>query len=115
MLGMLKNVVGNLLAKPATRLHPQIKREAFFAAQGSLVLEAARCDSCGLCHQVCPCQCIKVGGEEVMWRLDPYRCVLCGACLRICPPQAIKMSTAYWPPGKRGIISLRPGAKAEES
>ncbi len=106
MYGMLKNVLTNLISKTATRMHPQIKREAFFEARGSLELVAARCNLCGDCVAVCPSDCLKVDREQNLWKLDPYRCVLCSACVLACPAQALRFKTKYWAPGQRGIVSI---------
>ncbi len=111
MYGMLKNILTNAISKSATRLHPQIKREAYFDARGSLELSAARCNLCGDCVEVCPSDCLKVDREQNLWKLDPYRCVLCCACVAACPTQALKIKTSYWAPGRRGIISVSAGRR----
>lgn len=52
-----------------------------------------RCNSCGLCREVCPVWAIDVREEA---KINQFSCVSCGACKEVCPRDAI----AYGPAKK---------------
>ncbi|TET16589.1 MAG: DUF362 domain-containing protein [Dehalococcoidia bacterium] len=49
-------------------------------------LSAEKCDLCGSCAEVCPCQAITVDEE---WRYDSAACESCGKCVSACPSGAL--------------------------
>jgi len=67
--------------------------------QKKLVIEAARCKSCGLCVQNCPKHTLEIGqnlnhqGYQVVEQVRPDDCVLCGICRIVCPDVAIGVVT----------------------
>jgi NAD-dependent dihydropyrimidine dehydrogenase PreA subunit len=54
-----------------------------------VVLDEGRCIGDGVCAQVCPRACFKVGDVATMPRLE--RCVQCGACVVQCPGDALSL------------------------
>lgn len=51
------------------------------------VLDADKCDACGVCVERCPMNAV-ASGEESM-SIDPKRCIGCGVCLSTCRQDAI--------------------------
>ncbi len=58
----------------------------------SLVLDAARCNGCGFCEDVCPHAVFRVVARkaEIVAR---ERCMECGACRMNCPVDAIAVES----------------------
>ncbi|HSW57202.1 MAG TPA: 4Fe-4S binding protein [Dehalococcoidales bacterium] len=53
------------------------------------VLDAAKCNSCGLCAMYCPPQCIKEASD--VFTINLAYCKGCGICVTECPKKAIVM------------------------
>lgn len=115
MYGMLKNVLVNVFSKPATRMYPHVKREAYFDARGNLEIIADKCTLCTLCARVCPSNCIKVDRSEATWDLDPFNCVVCGVCVDACRFGALKMDRNYRQPGQKTMINANPPKRVKKS
>jgi len=57
-----------------------------------------QCDSCGLCQDYCPADCIHiVPGKNVeapkAFEIEILRCVFCGFCEEACPIDAIRLTS----------------------
>lgn len=78
-------------------LHPEIEEEREFT-QPIPVFDAALCDGCGICHDVCAYQAILVAGTPLSFA---DRCHSCGACAALCPRMAIREE-----PVARGVIRI---------
>jgi len=85
MFGMVKAILQNWAGKPATRLYPFDKRDAFENARGQLEIDIDNCIFCGICVRKCPSTCLTVEKANSKWELDPYNCVVCGVCVEACP------------------------------
>ena len=95
---MTKTILGNLLQKYSTRLHPLEQREAPGGARGDLELTADKCTSCRLCARKCPTAAIKVDPEAGLWEHKVLNCLYCGVCADICPTGSIAMIAKYRQP-----------------
>jgi uncharacterized Fe-S center protein len=51
---------------------------------------AKKCDLCGSCAEICPCDAITV---ELDWRYDTITCEGCGKCVAACPNDALSYET----------------------
>lgn len=94
MLAMVKNVVHNLLTRPATRT---AARAPFAAARGHLVNDIDNCIFCGMCQRQCPAKAITVDRAAKDWTLDPFACVICGACVAGCPKKCLHLAGEWRP------------------
>lgn len=54
-----------------------------------LLIDAARCKSCGYCVKACPRKALSFVREEGKLYdsvvVDENKCICCGACYRVCP------------------------------
>ncbi|NPV59411.1 MAG: 4Fe-4S binding protein [Actinobacteria bacterium] len=53
------------------------------------VLDAGRCDGCGICLERCPMYAISQANGVAA--IDPRRCIGCGVCIPTCPQEAISL------------------------
>lgn len=98
MFGMLKPILKNAFGKPATRMYPFEKREAFENARGQLEIDVDNCIFCGICQRKCPSTCLKVDKASSKWELDPYNCVICGVCVEACPKKCLYLNKSHRTP-----------------
>jgi ech hydrogenase subunit F len=86
------------LGKPATRRYPFVKRPAFKATRGHIVIEIDKCIFCGMCQKRCPTDAIVVDKAKRTWSIDRLRCIQCRACVDVCPKDCLEMDTQYTAP-----------------
>lgn len=99
MFDMFGNIMKNLFSKPATRMYPFEKREAFKDSRGQVGgIEIDKCIFCGICARKCPADAITVDKNEKSWVIDRFKCVICGECAVVCPKKCILMNEAYTAP-----------------
>ena len=55
-------------------------------------IDAALCERCGRCRQICPAQAIVGDGE---FRVDLERCIRCFCCQEICPAGAVLLKKGW--------------------
>ncbi len=55
------------------------------------VVNAGKCNACGLCEEVCPEEAIKIDTVAI---IDRARCTGCGRCVLECPPEAVTLKKA---------------------
>lgn len=57
--------------------------------KGELMLNPARCQTCGSCVRACPQGALRMRGGEIC--LEQESCDLCGNCVQACPDRLIKI------------------------
>ena len=62
-----------------------------FAGRPEIVLE--KCDRCGKCVEVCPCEAVKCVDKKVL--VDTGKCIFCGKCAGQCHAGALTMGKEY--------------------
>lgn len=94
---MIKELLSNLFAKPATTKYPFVKATVAEDFRGKQVYDPALCISCGLCSRDCPAKAIEMveveGKRRPLFHLD--LCIFCYQCAESCPRNAIK-STEFF-------------------
>ena len=96
---MLREILKNLVSKPATVNYPFVKPEPLPATRGALTWDMNKCDECQDCERVCPSMAIKVLPEEKKVEYQPFKCLFCFLCIDNCMQQAITNSTTLAAPG----------------
>ncbi|MDR2574573.1 MAG: 4Fe-4S binding protein [Desulfovibrio sp.] len=92
---MLKNVLRNLSASPATRSYPVEDREPFPAYRGRIHNAVEACIFCSSCAKICPSGAIVVDARGGRWDYDPFLCVYCSACVEKCPTRCLKQECTH--------------------
>jgi ech hydrogenase subunit F len=92
---MLKNVLRNLSARPATRLYPLEDREPFPAYRGRIHNAVEECIFCSSCARVCPTGALAVDPKAGRWDYDPFLCVYCSVCVEKCPTNCLKQECTH--------------------
>jgi formate hydrogenlyase subunit 6/NADH:ubiquinone oxidoreductase subunit I len=94
---MVKELLSNLFAKPATSKYPFVKATVPEGFRGKQVYDNNLCISCGLCSRDCPAKAIEMveveGKRRPLFHLD--LCIFCYQCAESCPRNAIKSSTFF--------------------
>lgn len=106
---MLKNVLRNLSAEPATRPYPLEEREPFPAYRGRIYNNVEECIFCSSCARVCPTDAIRVDAKNGRWEYDPFLCIYCAACVEKCPTKCLKQDPAHRKPSVAKFRVLRTG------
>jgi len=70
-------------------LQPECLETHDFIGGSIAVIDPERCQSCGVCEQVCRFDAIQPSAPE--YQVDPVRCDGCAACVYQCPEAAIRM------------------------
>ena len=105
---MVKQILKNLLSKPATINYPSVKPEPVPGTRGALIWDMQRCDYCQDCERVCPSMAIKVYPEEKRIEYQPFRCIFCYLCIDNCMQKVIAGSDIVCAPEyKKGVQDLR--------
>lgn len=95
MFDMLSSILKNLSSKPATRLYPFEKREAFKDTRGKISIDIDTCIFCGICSKRCPSDAIVVNKAEKSWEIDPFKCIMCSVCSEVCPKKSLTTVSSY--------------------
>ncbi len=106
---MLKNVLRNLSAEPATRPYPLEEREPFPSYRGRIWNRVEDCIFCSTCARVCPTSAITVNPKEGRWEYDPFLCVYCSACVEKCPTKCLQQEHTHRKPSVAKFRVLRIG------
>jgi ech hydrogenase subunit F len=92
---MAKTALRTVIGRPATLQYPVNPAKKTILSRGHVVIDVARCISCGLCMKKCPAEAICVVRDEKTWQIDRLRCVVCNACVEVCPVKCLMMDTQY--------------------
>lgn len=78
-------------------LSPHVLEQHEFMGGNVAWIDPEKCESCGLCEQVCRFDAIAL--KQGDYQVDPIACDGCAACVHQCPVNAIKMElqlAGYW-------------------
>ncbi len=78
-------------------LSPHVLEQHEFMGGNVAWIDPEKCQSCGLCEQVCRFDAIAL--KQGDYQVDPIACDGCAACVHQCPVNAIKMElqlAGYW-------------------
>lgn len=95
---MTKTVLGNLLKKYSTRLHPFEQRVLPDGYRGRFKFVIEKCIMCRQCAIKCPTQVIRIEPEKGIWEREVMGCLYCGVCADVCPTGCLTMTNVYRPP-----------------
>ncbi len=94
---MIKEVLSQIFAKPATTKYPFVKASVPEDFRGKQVFDINLCISCGLCSRDCPAKAIEMvevdEKRRPLFHLD--LCIFCYQCAESCPRNAIKSSMFF--------------------
>ena len=103
---MVKELLSNLFAKPATVLYPFDRLEPPERFRGRLIWNDELCIRCNMCVRDCPAEVLDLVERED-GALDAkgkpkkdlvakmYRCIFCGQCEWVCPKDAIRFERVF--------------------
>ncbi|MCU0631774.1 MAG: 4Fe-4S dicluster domain-containing protein [Methanolinea sp.] len=94
---MAKTAILTTLKRPSTRRYPAVPAKVTPLSRGKVVIDPARCISCGMCMKKCPSGAICVVKDEKTWSIDRLKCVVCNCCVDVCPVHCLTMETGYSP------------------
>lgn len=95
---MIKQVLGSVFKKPATKNYPAEKPEAPERFRGKINFDPAKCTGCKLCVKDCPSNAIeitKIAEKEFELSIDLAKCVYCGQCADSCARHAIGLTKEF--------------------
>jgi NADH-quinone oxidoreductase subunit I len=94
---MLREVISQILTKPATQRYPEVRPKIPEGFRGRQKFNINLCISCGLCARDCPAKAIEMveieGKRRPLFHLD--LCVFCYQCAESCPRNAISTSDFF--------------------
>lgn len=108
--GLVRELVGNLIHRPATIRYPLEPVPVPEGFRGKIAIRDEACIGCSKCAIVCPTECISmvpserdVGmkGRTIRRKKKPevalFACIRCGLCEEYCPtdPKAIYLTEAF--------------------
>lgn len=97
-MSMIRQVLGNLFAKPATRPFPTVSRDPAPGYRGAVEFEQENCVFCGACALRCPANAITVDRAEKRLTFDLFRCIHCASCAEACKRGCVQLRPAYHAP-----------------
>jgi len=94
---LAKTIGKSVFRKPATLMHPEVKREYFPITRGHIYNDIEACIFCGICERKCPTHAITVTKESKEFHLRSLQCVACGVCVEVCPKKCLTMENVFSP------------------
>jgi len=95
---MVRTALRTVVQQPVTILYPAQAAKKTSLTRGHVIIDEARCISCGTCQRKCPAQAIVISKEAKTWQIDRFRCVVCNSCVDTCPVKCLFMDTQYTAP-----------------
>ncbi|HCU34723.1 MAG TPA: ferredoxin [Armatimonadetes bacterium] len=103
---MVKELLSNLFAKPATVLYPFDRLEPPERFRGRLIWNDELCIRCNMCVRDCPAEVLDLveredgaldakGKPKKDLVAQMYRCIFCGQCEWVCPKDAIRFERVF--------------------
>jgi NADH-quinone oxidoreductase chain I len=100
-LGMVSEVIKNMLRRPITVRFPAESIPLAEGYRGEHAYDLNKCVSCGLCARICPNKAIEMVKAPRKYRdkynktypkIDLGKCCFCGLCQDVCPTGALRMT-----------------------
>ncbi len=117
MVRLLKEVLKNILSKPATIQYPYEETIVEPDYRGRHYADLMKCIGCSLCAIECPADAIKMEKVPDEYKVNPankrriypvinyMKCVFCYRCITVCPTNAYISSNEYRLASKTVIFS----------
>ena len=94
-MGMIIDVILNMIKKPFTSRYPYEKTEVAKRYRGKLLIDRKKCIGCRLCEINCPTGAIVVNKKSKKAEVDAGLCIFCSLCAEVCPVKCITFSNKY--------------------
>ena len=94
-MGMMIEVLKNMLLKPFTIAYPKKKSKVAVKYRGELIVDQEKCISCGMCERNCPTGAITLNKKTRKAESDAALCIFCSLCAEVCPVKCIHFTNKY--------------------
>jgi len=117
-------IIRSMFNKPATLMHPVVKRDWHERTRGRIKIDIDDCIFCGICVKKCPTKALCISKEEKSWTIRRMQCILCDYCVEVCPKKCLICAQDYMEPDviktvdrydKQAAVSDGDGAAREDS
>ena len=99
-----KQVIKNLLSKPATSSYPFQPKQYPEASRGHIEIDIDSCIFCGMCQRKCMSGAITVDRATKTWSIERMGCVQGGDCTIGCPKSCLSIVPGYTQPATEKIV-----------
>lgn len=95
---MMRELLSNMLAKPATTQYPAVKLVMPERFRGKILFHAEKCVGCKLCVKDCPTAAIeirKMADKKYDCIIDCSMCIFCAQCVESCTKKALEATKDF--------------------